>query len=80
MQEREDAPRDGYMPKAAFITVCSFVLGILRGETVNEAHARIIEANRSLQAATEERLEPLQGKPNDKPVRGFRQAPTNKER
>lgn len=62
----ERSPNSPVVPKAAFIAVCSFVLGVLQGETPAEAHARIRAANDELREAAERRgarLEPLEGTP-----------------
>jgi len=76
----EASPKSAFVPKAAFITVCSFVLGIVRGETVDEASARIKLANESFQRIVDERLGTLQGKPSDKPAQGSPPRPKDKGR
>jgi hypothetical protein len=55
-----------FVPRSAFITVCSYMLGILRGETPQEASDRINLAAAEISDKMRTTLEPLQGKPNDK--------------
>jgi hypothetical protein len=75
----EKAPIGSIAATTAFITACSFVLGILKGETVAEAHARIKGAQMHLRDSVELR-ESSRRTRNDKSEPDRHQPPTGKGR